>query len=453
MPVLTSKKATSTTPQVVTLLVDDSNSMRELADGSQSKAQIATSSIADMVMVAQGHSQDASRNRFVFSLAKFGDDVTEMALASGPFEVDLEKIEFSANSGWTHMAAALEWAVHATEHAIAVCRKLERFDEENTPPPIVLILSDGANTGPEVDGIAKKLHSIPFKGGPVSVIACGVGMRDEYFPVMKAIASSPDLAMNIKPSELEKFMAAVTATIPARDVDHLTKFVDEWDRRMTLGREALKADRLAAAEQEFLAALEGVRNVDDHRRVTSWSYLAIVHSVQGDWEKAAPFATSALDRLQQPSIATEVALEAGIRVAELLTIMEKKYDAEKFWKRIGELTNDRDKNLPLAAGVFTAEGFSYKSQRETVKARKSFEQAVKAGGVGAAAALRELADLTKEKEGRKSAEPFLEKLVEEMVSRFKAKHPLSQKLIEELRTWYILLNENEKIQKLDRSYR
>src|SRR5437879_2909655 len=101
MPLLTNKKATSRTPQIVTLIVDDSDSMRGFADGGKSKAQVATESIQDMVMTTQANTQGSKGSRFFLNIAKFGDDVTPIAEAQPPGEVDLDQLVFRGDSGWT----------------------------------------------------------------------------------------------------------------------------------------------------------------------------------------------------------------------------------------------------------------------------------------------------------------------------------------------------------------
>jgi hypothetical protein len=51
-------------------------------------------------------------------------------------------------------------------------------------------------------------------GGNIDVVACGIGMTQESFEnVMKVIASKEELALNIDPSELGKFIAEVTKTV------------------------------------------------------------------------------------------------------------------------------------------------------------------------------------------------------------------------------------------------
>jgi uncharacterized protein YegL len=452
---LTNKKATANTPQVVTLLVDDSNSMQELADGGKSKADIASASIEDMIMSAQSQNQGSRGFRFLFNISKFGDDVTPLVEARSPDDVDLETLKFFGKSGWTNMADALEWGVKATEKAIAKCRKLPVFDEPNTPPPVVLFLSDGNNTGKDVREAAERLCAISFQGGPVSVIACGVGMLDEHFPVMKAIASNEELAMNIRPSQLAEFLAAVSATLQKPDVDHFSQFRDEWDRHMGLAREALKSGRMADAEPAFLSALKAVQNAADGRTALTLSCLGTLYSVFGNWKQAQPYTISALDLIQQlgPSNAEHDAHEAAIRVAELLTIADKQPDADLLWKRVRGLINRDAANMPKPAGAWVADGFSHKAEDKPNKAKEAFEQARKVGGIGAAAALKGLAELAREHESRDMAESFQEQLLDDLVHRFGLDHDLSQKVKEELKSSYIVSGKGEKLKQLERMYR
>jgi len=454
-PILTSKKATANTPQVVTLIVDDSNSMQETVDGKKSKADVASASIEDMIMSAQSQNQGSRGFRFLFNIAKFGDQVTPVVEATSPDDVDLETLKFYGKSGWTIMADALEWAVKATEDAIVKCRKIPGFDEQNAPPPIVLFLSDGANTGRELDEAAGRLRAISFQGGPVNVISCGVGMKDEHFPVMKAVASSQELAMNIKPSQLAEFLAAVSATIQKPEVDHFSTFRDEWDRHMGLARDAQKSGRLADAEQEFLASLKAVKDAADGREAMSMSSLGSLYSEMGDWKKAQPYVNGALDLVQKlrPSNAEQDVCEASVRLAEILTVADVQPDAELMWKRVDGLINGSTPNLQQTAAVWATQGFRFKAGGEPNKAKNAFEQALHVGGIGTAAALKGLAEMSRQMEGRISAEQFLEKLLDELVHRFGIAHTLSSKIKQELKSSYIVRGASDKVQKLDLMYK
>src|SRR4051794_17994278 len=121
---LTANKATSRTPQIITLIVDDSNSMQEPALTGKSKAQIATESIQDVIITTQANTQSSRGARFLLNIAKFGDAVTSIAEANAPGEVNLDAVVFKGDSGWTKMAPALQWGRAAIEKAIAVCRSM-----------------------------------------------------------------------------------------------------------------------------------------------------------------------------------------------------------------------------------------------------------------------------------------------------------------------------------------
>src|ERR1700687_4795497 len=103
MAFLTQKKATSTTPQVVTLIVDDSNSMNG------DKAKTATESAQDLVITMQS-GNPIGKQRFLVNIAAFGTQVTPMVVAAFPPEVVLGNLNFSGTSGQTEMAEALRWA-------------------------------------------------------------------------------------------------------------------------------------------------------------------------------------------------------------------------------------------------------------------------------------------------------------------------------------------------------
>lgn len=217
------KKANSESPQIVTLVVDDSGSM-----SADSKCAQATEALRQMVMEIQGNNMGAGGYRYLVNIAKFGDEVTPIAECAAPNTIDLNSLQFTADSGGTEMAPALEWAAAVTDRSLTKLRALPKFREEAAPNPIVVFFSDGENTGPDVTSPAQKLRSLKLVGGNVDVVACGIGMTQEAFEnVMKVIASKEELAVNIDPSELGNFIAEVRKTVvqglPAGNI------VDQFD--------------------------------------------------------------------------------------------------------------------------------------------------------------------------------------------------------------------------------
>lgn len=209
MGFLTEKKATSHTPQVVVLLIDDSASM-----GSESKAEQVTAAVQDLIIQLQASTQGASGARFLLNLAKFGDTVTPLAVAAPPLEIDFNQMQFQATSGATEMPQALRWAAAALQQSLDAIRRLPRYAEAQAPNPLCIFFSDGANTSREdVTTAAQVLQSIPFHGGQVDVVACGIGMTAAAFAVMQQIASNPALAVNLDPQRLGHFIAEVGATV------------------------------------------------------------------------------------------------------------------------------------------------------------------------------------------------------------------------------------------------
>jgi uncharacterized protein YegL len=214
MPVqkLTNKKATARSPQVVTLIVDDSGSMSATtAEGP--KNEQATSATKQLVMTMQSWNQGSTGSRYILNIAKFGSSTIPIAEASKPEAVSLNNLVFAADSGGTEMPEALAWASQALQKALSECRKIPGYAEEGSPNPLVLFFSDGENTGGDVGPVAKALKSIPFSGGAVDVVAVGIGMDQKDFPVMEGIASRPDLSVNIDPKDLAEFIADVGATL------------------------------------------------------------------------------------------------------------------------------------------------------------------------------------------------------------------------------------------------
>ena len=207
MPDQNQKKATSLTPQVVTLVIDDSGSMRD-----QDKCKIVTAGIQDLVIDLQAMNQGGRGTRFVVSIAKFGTGVDPLYEATFPHEINLERLKFDASSGGTQMNLALEWAARATVAAIRRCHETPGYDEARSPNPLVVILSDG-QTGEDVSANAGILKSLPFTDGRVDVVAVGIAMEAADFPVMSKIASADDLSGNIPVTELSRFLAQVSQTL------------------------------------------------------------------------------------------------------------------------------------------------------------------------------------------------------------------------------------------------
>lgn len=218
---LTQHTADALKPQVITLIIDDSGSMQG------EKAKKATASVQDLVISLQVFNKSSSGFRHVVNIAKFGDEPIPLAVASRPAEVNLNSLVFDGSSGRTDMPRALEWARQAVETALARCRRdIPGYKEANAPNPLCVFLSDGENTGGDVSGPALALRSIPFAGGTVDVVACGIGLEAKDVPTMQAIASRPEFSANIDPSLLDEFIATVgktaiedPATAPERIVE------------------------------------------------------------------------------------------------------------------------------------------------------------------------------------------------------------------------------------------
>jgi uncharacterized protein YegL len=219
---LTTKKATSLTPQVVTLIVDDSGSM------AGQKAKDVTDAMENMVIAMQAQNQGSGGFRFLLNIAKFGSSTIPLAEAARPETVSLKQLVFTGDSGGTEMSSALTWASQALQNALAECQKIATYSQGGSPNPLVVFFSDGENTGGDVGASADALKAIPFAGGSVDVVAVGVGMSQNAFPIMERIASRPDLAVNIKESELGEFIADVVITVQRGDSPKA--LVDKYDK-------------------------------------------------------------------------------------------------------------------------------------------------------------------------------------------------------------------------------
>jgi hypothetical protein len=211
------KRANAHHPQCVTLVIDDSGSMAD--DG---KCKQVTEAVQDMVITMQSLNMGTHAYRFLLNICKFGDATTELAVAKSPPEVDVETLEFDGSSGGTEMLPALQWAETALKKSLDRCRNIANYQEDLAPNPICVFLSDGECTGEDPTPAAKALRSIAFKNGEVDVFAVGVGMRDEHFEVMKAIASRPEYAIRIDSEGVADFLGDVGGTVvEGTDVAHL----------------------------------------------------------------------------------------------------------------------------------------------------------------------------------------------------------------------------------------
>jgi von Willebrand factor type A domain len=211
------KRANAHHPQCVTLVIDDSGSMAE-----EGKCQQVTEAVQDMVITMQSLNMGTHAYRFLLNICKFGDAPTELAVAKSPPEVDVDTLEFNGGSGGTDMLLALQWAEAAVKKALERCRSIPNYQEDLAPNPICVVLSDGECTGEDPGPAAHALRSIAFKNGEVDVFAIGVGMRDEHFEAMKAIASRPEYAIKIDSEGVADFLGDVGGTVvEGTDLAHL----------------------------------------------------------------------------------------------------------------------------------------------------------------------------------------------------------------------------------------
>jgi len=165
-----------------------------------------------MVLQMQSGSLTSKGFRHCLNIAKFGDYPTPIGVAVGPKEIDLTNVVLTGDSGKTDIPAALTWAAEALAQALARCRSISGYRETDSPIPLVVLFSDGANTGSDVGASANALRAVAHQAGAVEVVACGIGMDAADFAVMQAIASRPEFAINIDPSLLDQFIATVGLT-------------------------------------------------------------------------------------------------------------------------------------------------------------------------------------------------------------------------------------------------
>ena len=101
---VTRKRATSLTPQVITVVAQDSGSM------AGDKARAALCNLLDLVIGFQAADLGTRTFRYLLSIARFGAEVSPICVAVLPREVRLDTIKLSADLGSRNPALALEWA-------------------------------------------------------------------------------------------------------------------------------------------------------------------------------------------------------------------------------------------------------------------------------------------------------------------------------------------------------
>ena len=203
------REASSTHPQIVVLLIDNSGSMAE-----GGKCEQVTEAVQDIVTTMQSLNLGGSGYRFLLNICAFGDEVRPLATAASPREIDIDSLVFLGDDGATNMDVALQWALGALQKSFERCRtEIVRYQEALAPNPLCVVLSDGENTGPDIAAASKALHSTVWQTGHIDVVAVGVGMEDQHFETMKAIASKPDMAVQINAEGIADFLSKVGSTL------------------------------------------------------------------------------------------------------------------------------------------------------------------------------------------------------------------------------------------------
>lgn len=215
-----SKVASSTHPQIVVLLIDNSGSMAE-----GGKCEQVTEAVQDIVTSMQSLSLGGSGYRFLMNICAFGDTTRPLAWAAAPREIDIDSLVFLGDDGATNMHLALQWAMAALQRSIERCRtEIPRYQEDLAPNPLCVFLSDGENTGPDIAAAASALHSTVWKTGRIDVFAVGVGMEEQHFETMKGIASQPEMAVQIDAQGIADFLSNVGSTlVENRPVEQIAK--------------------------------------------------------------------------------------------------------------------------------------------------------------------------------------------------------------------------------------
>lgn len=221
MPV---RKANSMRPQVLVFVVDDSNSMADPASAGRTKADVVSRCIEGVLRHIEMDNSQTTGYRFLVSLLKFGDDaqiVCENAKPSEFRKLELygDKLKFRGNSGATEMWQALNVTRTVVRRGIAEIGTIVGFDVASAPYPLVMFFSDGENTGRDIVDPIKELHDVTFSDGRIVVVACGIGQHSHEFEVMKTIASSPELAINLEIDSVGSFIAKVEKTILSPQAD------------------------------------------------------------------------------------------------------------------------------------------------------------------------------------------------------------------------------------------
>jgi uncharacterized protein YegL len=194
--------------------------------GGKTKAQVVSLCIEGLLRHIEMDNAQTTGYRFLVSVVKFGDHAQVICKNAKPSEFrSLElfgtKLKFLGDSGGTVMWQALNVARSVVREGIAEIRRVIGFDEATAPFPLVMFFSDGENTGIDIQESIKALHEIQFSNGKVVVVACGIGQHAHEFEEMKAIASSPDLAINLEIDSVGTFISKAEKTILTPQADLL----------------------------------------------------------------------------------------------------------------------------------------------------------------------------------------------------------------------------------------
>jgi hypothetical protein len=199
-------RATALHPQIVVLLVDDSDGMQG------DKSRIASETVQDCIITIQAWSMPPRRPRHLVSIATLGARTIPIAVAQHPNQVNLLGLVFDGASGNANFAAGLVWAKAALEESLRVCRAQPDYQEEESPGPLVALITAGAILGDDVNSPARDLGAVPFSGEPVKIVVCGLGLEPNDLSAAPAIASGPVMGTNIRPGELTELFACVRMT-------------------------------------------------------------------------------------------------------------------------------------------------------------------------------------------------------------------------------------------------
>ena len=226
----------SATPGLLVILLDQSSSMQEIYDGSDSKAVFAAKAVNRVIdeIIQKNFDGDKPKNRCFISIIGYGSTAKEIRsdflveMDAKPIRIDKIKKKVSDGAGglveqdfnlpiWVEAEAnGLTDMEQALEITFQIVTKWIN-DKPNNPAPVIINISDGMPTSDLTKTInnAKKVMALNSIDGNVIIFSAHIEKtgNEIIFP------NSP----NQLPSDHAKFLFEISSEIPASYIPAATK--------------------------------------------------------------------------------------------------------------------------------------------------------------------------------------------------------------------------------------